>query len=182
MSGISERLKLLRQKLNLTQEGLARKLMISREYLSRMENGHEPSARLEKAITDAELIAHSENNDHPTSDEKSHSDNEVDTQIQQARALFEQLLAAANGSPQRLGWIIEQIHQHLRPPAHWKIAEPEASDSYAKPAKSDKKIPIEARLQLDQIKRTAQQSAFGKALPTAPAVQPQSPHKGAAQA
>lgn len=39
--------------------------------------------------------------------------------------LFE-VVSAADGDPSRLGWINEQLAQHLRPPAHWPKVTPHA--------------------------------------------------------
>lgn len=36
------------------------------------------------------------------------------------------VVTAANGDPSRLGWINEQLAQHLRPPAHWPKVTPRA--------------------------------------------------------
>lgn len=132
----AERLLELRRQLGLDQEGLAAQLMVSRSYLSQLENGREPSLKL------LELIRRLESEcEHRTV----HSVNAVEepqapylpsgaggfsdaalaiTEKIQAR-LFE-VVSAANGDPVKLGWIHEQLAQHLRPPAHWPTVTPHA--------------------------------------------------------
>lgn len=38
------------------------------------------------------------------------------------RFRFEQLLTAAAGDQERLGWVSQQMHAHLTPPQHWFTA------------------------------------------------------------
>ena len=52
-------------------------------------------------------------------DEQDHqrSDTPLETEI---RSIMAELIAAANGDPTRLGWILEQMREHLTAPKHWK--------------------------------------------------------------
>jgi transcriptional regulator with XRE-family HTH domain len=40
----------------------------------------------------------------------------------EARHLFETTMKAAEQDPARLGWIVEQLRLHLRPPHHWNAS------------------------------------------------------------
>jgi transcriptional regulator with XRE-family HTH domain len=68
-----------------------------------------------------------------------------------ARLLLEEALTSAAGDSTRLGWIVEQLRLHLRPPGHWITS-----------AKSSAASDIQTRLYLDQLKREAGQSDFSK--------------------
>lgn len=135
----AERLLELRRQLGLDQEGLAAQLMVSRSYLSQLENGREPSLKLLELIRRLEAEC-----EHRTV----HSVNAVEEPpapylpsgagglSDSALAITEQIqskvfavVRAANGDPSRLGWINEQLDQHLRPPATWpKVAPKPALD------------------------------------------------------
>lgn len=124
MISLSKRLKDLRSEHGLTQEALAQQLIISREYLSRLENGHEPSERLLRAVDQLEAdlrkgkLSHdgSDKNPQPKlgSDEQRSSDFE-----KEARRLFEEAVVSAAGDPARLGWIVIQLRRHLLPTPDW---------------------------------------------------------------
>jgi hypothetical protein len=43
--------------------------------------------------------------------------------LTKARRHFEELLLAAKGEHQRLGWIVEQMTEHLAIPKHWRTHE-----------------------------------------------------------
>ena len=125
----AERLLELRRQLGLDQEGLAAQLMVSRSYLSQLENGREPSLKLLELIRRLEAecehrTVHSVNAVEESqapylasgSGGLSDSALEITEQIQtKVRAV----VRAADGDASRLGWINEQLAQHLRPPAHW---------------------------------------------------------------
>jgi transcriptional regulator with XRE-family HTH domain len=68
------------------------------------------------------------------------------------RSYCEELIAQASGDPTRLGWVIEQLRTHLRPPPHWAAATTASS--------SPKKLTQLERIHLDDIARRAAQKDF----------------------
>jgi transcriptional regulator with XRE-family HTH domain len=40
----------------------------------------------------------------------------------EARWILDEAIRAAASRPERLGWVLEQLRAHLRPPAHWAIS------------------------------------------------------------
>lgn len=98
--------------------------MISRDYLSQIENGREPSPRLVQQIELLERVGITA--DYADSVDRSagqslaeDSSQELEAEI---RRFIDEVLRGAQGDAGRLGWIREQLHAHLRTPAHWSAS------------------------------------------------------------
>ena len=124
----------------ITQSELATKLLLSRNYISHIEAGIKlPSirilAQMEAMLTEATSPG-AQKQHLPLGPEQPLGDVEEPPApylpsgagglSDSALAITEQIQAkvfsvvrAANGDPSRLGWINEQLDQHLRPPATW---------------------------------------------------------------
>lgn len=104
-----------RARFRLTQEEMARRLCITRNYLAKIETGKKtPSPRVVRSLetfgVDAE---HVEEAPAPYgADEKTVAAN--------LRARLEAVIAAAGGSPTKLAWLQEQMIAHISIPAHWR--------------------------------------------------------------
>lgn len=117
----------------LTQSELATRLLLSRNYISHIEAGLKlPSVRIlaqmEAMLTEATSKGGPREHTSQVVEESqapylpSGAGGLSDSALaitEEIQAKFFAAVAAANGDPSRLGWINEQLAQHLRPPAHW---------------------------------------------------------------
>ena len=139
---IAGRFKEVRKLLGLTQAKLAEQLDLSRNYVAKIEAGiQEPSTRTANALESLRVAFENTQStkgvDHALSDRpqteyrKFGKANEVEVPDQasygsskslaaEARRHLEELLVAAQHDPRRIGWIIEQMREHLALPRNWK--------------------------------------------------------------
>ncbi len=75
----------------------------------------------------------------------------ADTLRAEARRYFDDLLSAANDDPVRLGWLLQQMREHLRRPSDWKVETLE-----------------ERKRRLGLVSRSNPPGAEGQSLPTIP--------------
>lgn len=124
----------------ITQSELATKLLLSRNYISHIEAGIKlPSIRIlaqmeamlteatsegarseQSAATGSSFAGVVEESQSPylASGSGGLSDSALDI-TEQIQTKVRAVVRAADGDASRLGWINEQLAQHLRPPAHW---------------------------------------------------------------
>ena len=135
----------IRSALGLTQSELATRLLLSRNYISHIEAGlKSPSVRI--LVQMEAMLSEATSRGGPSEHSNAGAVEEPQAPYlpsgagglsDPALAITEEIQAkvcavvtAANGDPSRLGWINEQLAQHLRPPAHWPKVTPRA-DSVA---------------------------------------------------
>ncbi len=120
MSSIADRVRKLRG--DLSQAAFAKRLLISRDYLSQIENGREPSPRLVQQIELLERVglAPEKADSVGITSEKVVNEGANEDLEAEIRRFIEDLLSSAAGDRSRLGWIREQLQAHLHTPAHWR--------------------------------------------------------------
>jgi len=122
-----------RKRLGLTQEEFARRLMVSRNYISQIESGKKkPALRLLRqieALTKSTTVSPVDPGEPLSGGEKAAAalDDGAAALRSEIRTYIERLLAIAGNDPTRLGWVLTQLHIHLRPPEHWTPARAEAT-------------------------------------------------------
>jgi transcriptional regulator with XRE-family HTH domain len=99
-------------------------LLVSRDYLSQLENGRQPSERLKQQVELLEKVGsvHPSDADSVGISRPSESRAPFPSESPAKAALrreFETLLSAAGEEPDRLGWIRVQMAEHLAPPKNW---------------------------------------------------------------
>jgi transcriptional regulator with XRE-family HTH domain len=124
----SERFREIRKLLGLTQQQLADRLLITRNYVAQIESGFkkEPSARV---LRDLELLSIDQANGLPVRNVdqvKGDKPDGIPVKGNVAAGVllrrFQRLLNTAGSNPQRLAWIAEQMDQHLEVPGKWTSA------------------------------------------------------------
>lgn len=106
----------------MTQEEFARRLMVSRNYVSQIESGKKkPALRLIQQMKDLAFSpAHSGTLTQSTAREVVEMTYGAAGDLRRKIADdFNRLLDAAGSDVVKLGWIATQLAMHLRPPAHW---------------------------------------------------------------
>lgn len=109
-----------------TQEEVAKRLGVRREYISRILNGLEPSEQLRRAIEVS--LMHAEENDEPTM----HEWNPPPTSVREEPAVaesilsdvqseIEKLIALAGADVGRLGWLREELRA-LSGRVQWRLS------------------------------------------------------------
>lgn len=136
VSTTSEKIAALRERLGLTQDEFARKLMISRNYVSLLEGGKkDASAKLLRRMnelamstgvgmesTDGQQL---EVNEPPTRYVARSEPKSSDILADEVRRLVNEVIQAAGNDSEKTAWILEQARQHLRIPTHWRYFDPE---------------------------------------------------------
>lgn len=127
---IASRFRAVRKELGFTQQQLADELLMSRNYIAKIEAGiQQPGDRVMPALES--LRVRLSNNRRADSVDRF-------TPVSEARAAYGDIpdivaeierhhvavLAAAGRDPVRLGWIREQQRAHLAIPAHWDESSP----------------------------------------------------------
>lgn len=125
----SNRFRAAREQLGFTQQKLADELLLTRNYIAKIEAGiQEPSARAVMALETlrVSLVNKSEHYapggasagryEVPPGTPRS-----VEELVRALRGDFEALLGAASQMPQRLHWMAEQMKEHLSIPKTWNV-------------------------------------------------------------
>ena len=114
----------VRRELGFTQQQLADELLMSRNYIAKIEAGiQEPGPRALVALESlrVRLVNKSTPAEHSHAVAEDQAPYGDAAQIEQGvRRDFEKCVSAAEGDVQRLHWIGEQVKEHLAVPAHWK--------------------------------------------------------------
>ena len=123
VNNIAGRFKAVRKLLGLTQQGLADELLMSRNYIAKIEAGiQEPGPRVLVALEAARVrlvnkpIAPSGS----MVEEEQAAYGATQTIASELERKFSTLLALADGDPERLHWIAVQMKEHLVPPKSWR--------------------------------------------------------------
>ena len=125
---IAEKFRAVRRELGFTQQQLASQMLMSRNYIAKIEAGiQEPGARVlvalhalrvrlvnkrDSGIVDSANAAVGEN-------EQAAYGTGADIE-RDVRREFESLIEAAAADPERLHWIIVQLREHLAVPKSWR--------------------------------------------------------------
>lgn len=114
---IGERFREVRRILGLTQQQLAERLFLTRNYVAKIETGaKEPSVRSIRALES--LLVSSE---YKQAEAGVHEDQEsTDTLVAEIRHFLEAAIAGAAGDKRKLAWILEQLRRHVSPAEHWR--------------------------------------------------------------
>lgn len=149
MPSIADRVRTLRGKLS--QADFAKRLHISRDYLSQIENGREPSARF---IHQIELLEQVGLAKLPDADSVGTGVVEEDAlDYDSVRHQFEKVIRLAGNNPSRIGWLKEQ----LTPPSHWN---PEITRAHEKAIRDE--VKKDGRKAPDQSSPPAKQGGAGR--------------------
>lgn len=118
----AERFREVRSRLGITQQRLADELLLTRNYIAKIESGlQEPSPRALMALESlrVRLVHNSEQLTH-TAEAPGMIGSEPSAIIEEIDHHHAALLLAAENDPVRLGWIREQQRAHLEIPEHWQ--------------------------------------------------------------
>jgi len=155
----------VRRTLGLTQQQLAERLFLTRNYVAKIETGaKEPSTRSVRALES--LLVSSEYNQGAAG---VHEEGNADELIGEIRRVLDTAVAKAAGDKHKLAWILEQLRRHVAPAAHWEAPEPlgetdnplrlrarEMREQAAKlPAGSERNVLINAAALLDETEDEA---------------------------
>lgn len=153
-NSIAAQFRAARQQLGFTQQVLADHLLLTRNYVAKIEAGiQEPSPRTVMALENlrVSLVNNYETPVYGTGEAATPDTRDTPQLVRALRAEFEALLAASGHLPQRLHWIAEQMKEHLSVPRSWSAAQTKGvhvtlpSQSVALSAETGKPVPASSR-------------------------------------
>lgn len=124
----AERFREVRSRLGFTQQRLADELLLTRNYIAKIESGiQEPSPRALMALESLRVrLVHKTEQPMHTAEAPGVIGNAPSEIVEEIEHHHAALLLAAENDPMRLGWIREQQRAHLEIPEHWKTQRPVA--------------------------------------------------------
>lgn len=147
MPSIADRVKALRDRHGLTQAELAKRLFISRDYISQIENGREPSAGLKQQVELLERVGiPGSNNADPvgTATEAQSSYGAADSLKKEIRSTIEETIRMTGDDVGKLGWLREQVFRYASTPEHWDIHEKVLADVLAEEKRKERERPAQS--------------------------------------
>lgn len=122
---VATRLRSLRKQLGLEQSEMAARLLVSRSYLSQIENGREPGDKFAELLRRIEAEHVNPVNSHFAVTESPEPYGvDLDDIYAELHGVIDAAINAAGEDPERVTYLLDQLRQHLRIPAHWLAERP----------------------------------------------------------